>query len=171
MLARLDAVPGLAPARVDASGRFFWVAPAGGDASAAADRAREVLGATARTLSPSEAEAQLAAHVRGDPWLGAAEVMALSYVEGRLLSVRIAGAAARELGAAAPAREAVAEAIRVELFRALERVHAEGGRRSSSWIDAEWPEIARAAAARCRDVLEPERHALLVTLLPSLLRA
>ena len=171
MLARLDAVPGLGPARVDASGRFFWVAPAGGDPSAAVERAREVLGASARALPPDEAQAQIASHGRGDPWLGAGEVMALSFVEGRLLSVRISGAAARELEVGATSREAIAEAVRTELFRALERVHAEGGRRSSSWIDAEWPAIALAAVERCRGSLAPDALRRLEELLPSMLRA
>ena len=172
VLARLDAIPGLAPARSDSSGRFFWVAPGGGeDPASVAARAREVLGAGARLLSPDEAESQLASRPQGDPWLSAAEVMTLSFVEGRLLAFRVSGVAAREIGAGAEGREAIAEAIRVELFRVLQQVHAEGGRASSGWIDSAWPAIAAAAAVRCAPVLSADQQARLAGRLPGLLRA
>jgi hypothetical protein len=171
VLARLEAIPGVASARTDSSGRFFWITPApGARPPEVAERCRAALGASAALLGPAAAAAQLAAHERGDPWLGAGEVMTLSFVEGRLLSVRIAGDAAAESGASAAQREAVAEAVRVELFAALERVHAEGGRKSSGWIDEEWPAIAAAAAARCAPDLPPEVRGRLSAALPDLLR-
>jgi hypothetical protein len=172
VLARLDSIPGIAPARVDSSGRYFWLAPGGGvDPGIAAARAREILGEGARVLPPDEAEAQLVARGRGDPWLSAQQVMTLSFVEGRLLSVRISAAAAREIGLGSPGTEAVAEAIRVELFATLERVHAEGGRGTGAWIDAAWPAIAAAAAARCATLLPPDQHRRLAGRLPALLRS
>lgn len=170
MLARLDAIDGVAAARTDSSGRFFWIGMApGADADQVVDRVREVLGSGARRLPPDQAAAQLAAHGRGDPWLREGEVMALSFVEGRLLSVRLAGEACRQVGAGAELREAVAEAIRVELFAALERVHREGGRRSSAWIYREWPEIAAAACARCAPAISTDLAAGLAGVLPRLL--
>lgn len=171
MLARLDEIPGVASARSDSSGRFFWIELAPGvrenDVSA---RVRETLGASASILSPDASRAQLAARERGDPWLRASEVMTLSFLEGRLLSVRIAGDASREAGATPGEREALAEAIRVELFATLERVHREGGRRSGGWIDEEWPAVAAAAAARCAPELGAEVLQRVAASLPDLLR-
>ncbi len=169
MLARLQAVPGVASARVDSSGRFFWISFAEGADAGGTDLALGVLGKGARVLGAAEADAQRAAHGRGDPWLGPDEVMALSFVEARLLSVRIAGEAERRLAASPDQREALAEAIRLELFAAMERVHAEGGRGSSGWIYVEWPALAAAAVARCRETMDDDLRRGLLELLPGLL--
>ncbi len=170
MLARLQALPGLSQARGDSSGRFVWIEVAGGvEIADAARAAGTVLGAKARALPEAEAEAQLAARPRGDPWLTSGEVMTLSYVEARLLSVRLAGEARRQTGAGPAEGEALAEAIRAELFGAMERVHAEGGRSSSGWIHDEWPALASAATARCAATLPPEVRARVADVLPRLL--
>jgi hypothetical protein len=160
----------VAGARSDSSGRFFWIELApGAAADAAREGARAVLGEGARLLPPVEAEAQLAARALGDPWLRAGEVMALSFVEGRLLSVRLSGELQRKAGVPGDRRELVAEAIRVELFAALERVHAEGGRPSSDWIHQEWPAISRAVGARCLGALPGEVRDRVAEALPTLL--
>jgi hypothetical protein len=126
VLARLDAVPWVERSRVDSSGRFFWVeSRSGSDAAEVTNGVREILGKGARVLSPEEAGAQLAARGAGDPWLAADEVMTLSFVEARLLSVRIAGDAARIAGLDPEHREVIAEAVRAALFGAMARVHAE----------------------------------------------
>lgn len=168
VLARLDAIPGVTSARVDSSGRFFWLAlEEGADASRLEDLAKGVLGEGARSLSATEAEAQLEARQRGDPWLRPGEVMALSFVESRLLSVRLASEVERRTGARPDEREAIAEAIRQELFAVMDRVHAEGGRKSGGWIHEEWPSIAAAAAARC--AVAPELRMQVSEILPTLL--
>lgn len=170
VLARLDSLPGVAGARVDSSGRLFWLAlAAGAGADEVRARAASVLGEEARALPREEAEAQLAARRLGDPWLAAGEVMTLSFVEARLLAVRLSGEFARGAGAAPAQRDAVAEAIRRELFAAMERVHAEGGRRSSGWIYQEWPALAAAAAARCAPSLPAPLAERLAEALPALL--
>jgi len=170
VLARLQAVPGVASARVDSSGRFFWLTVrAAAAAPAAAALALEVLGPGSRTLPQAQGEAQLAAHRHGDPWLAGNEVMTLSFVESRLLSVRIAAEAQRRTGALPEQREELAEAIRLELFAAMERVHAEGGRGSSGWIYQEWPVIAAAAAERCVETIPRDLRLRLAGLLPELL--
>ena len=134
-----------------------------------ADQLGSVLGAHARALAEPEARSQLAAAERGDPWHSAAEVMALSYVEGRILAVRLSTAAAAAVPALGEARGAAEEAIRCELFSALERVHGEGGRSTSGWIDEAWPGIAQAALARCRSALPAGVEAELAACLPGLL--
>jgi hypothetical protein len=170
VLARLDAIPGVAAARVESSGRFFWILLAeGADPSLVTRLAQGVLGGGSRPLPADDAVLQLARQTHGDPWLGAAEVMTLSFVESRLLSVRLAGELARRAGAAPQEQEEIAEAIRIELFAAMERVHAEGGRSSSGWIYREWPAIAEAAVTRCPATLPDERRRRFAELLPGLL--
>jgi hypothetical protein len=170
VLARLDALPGVTCSRTEASGRFFLIElGAGADEALAEERAMAVLGGGCHRLGEPEAESQLAARRAGDPWLAAGDVMALSFVEGRLLSVRISADAAREMGLSAEEQERLAEAVRVELFAALQRVHAEGGRPSSGWIYQDWPGISAAAAERCRPWLGSERVEALARALPGLL--
>ncbi len=172
VLARLDSLPGIASARVDSSGRFFWIVPsAGADPAEVTALAGGVLGKGARLLDARQAEAQLAMRAAGDPWHGASEVRTLSFVESRLLSVRIAAEAARRAGAGPDEREVLAEGIRAALFAAMGRVHAEGGRSSSGWIYVEWPAIAADAIARCGNALPPERGQRIGALLPELLKA
>jgi len=168
VLARLHAIPGVSAARVDSSGRFFWLTvEEGPGAAGAAAIARAALGEDARILDRGRAEAQLAAHRRGDPWLAARDVMTLSFVESRLLSVRIADQVRHRTGATAAQGDEIAEAIRLELFAAMERVHSEGGRRSSGWIYQEWPAIAAAAVERCAATIPRDLGRLLAELLPA----
>jgi hypothetical protein len=170
VLARLDAIPGVRAARVESSGRFFWIELAeGADPARVAELAAGLLGRGARALSSADAEAQLERRPRGDPWLGADEVMTLSFIEARLLSVRLAGELSRRAGAAPDEQEELSEAIRIELSSAMERVHGEGGRSSSGWIYREWPAIAEAAVARCGGALPDERRRRFAELLPGLL--
>jgi hypothetical protein len=172
VLARLDALPGVTAARVDSSGRFFWLSVAdGADIPGLTALAQGVLEGGAHPLPAARAAAQLEAWRRGDPWLGSREAMTLSFVESRLLSVRIAGEALRNAGAgsAAEHQEELAEGLRSELFAAMERVHAEGGRKTSGWIYQAWPAIAAAALARCAPALPSDLRVRLVEVLPRLL--
>jgi hypothetical protein len=170
VLARLDAIPGVTSARTDASGRFFWLQVEDtADATSVTVLAVGVLGKGVRSLAAAQAEAQLAAHRHGDPWLTAAEVMTLSFVESRILSVRLAGELEHQAGATPEQREEVAEAIRLELFAAMKRVHSEGGRRSGGWIYDEWPIIAAATVERCAAAMPQDLCRRLSEVLPSLL--
>ena len=168
VLARLQAIPGVSAARVDSSGRFFWLTvEEGPGAAGVAAVARAMLGEDARILGPGRAEAQLAAHRHGDPWLAAPEVMTLSFVESRILSARIASEVRDRTGATPEQGDEIAEAIRLELFAAMERVHSEGGRRSSGWIYQEWPAIAAAAVERCAATIPGDLGRMLAELLPA----
>lgn len=149
VLVRLDGIPGVAASRTEASGRWFLLELSpGADREAVLRGAAEVLGRGARLLSDGEASAQLAARPRGDLWLSAREVAGLSYAEGRILAVRIPAAVARSVPLPPEAVPALAEAVRAEVFAAVEAVHAEGGRKSGGWFFDAWPEIARRIAAR-----------------------
>jgi len=127
------------------------------------------LGKGTRLLTADQAETQLAARPRGDPWLAAAEVLTLSFVESRILSVRLAGEVAHLTGATPEHLEEVSEAIRLEWFAAMERVHSEGGRRSSGWIYGEWPAIAAATVERCAGTMPLDLCRRLSEVLPTLL--
>jgi hypothetical protein len=170
VLARLDAIPGVVAARVDSSGRFFWLqVEDAADATSVTALAFGLLGKGVRSLAAEQAKAQLAARRKGDPWLTAAEVMTLSFVESRILSVRLAGEVAHVTGATPEQREELAEAIRLELFATMERVHSEGGRRSGGWIYEEWPAIAAAAVERCAAAMPQGLCRRLSEVLPALL--
>lgn len=151
VLARLDAVPGVRRSRTEASGRFLLL-----ELSPRADpqrveaSARRALGREARRLREPEAREQLDARGKGDPWLTAGEVMALSYIEGRILSARVSAEVARRAGLEVGERERLAEALRLEIFAALERAHAQGGHSSGGWLYRAWPAVAAAALRRCR---------------------
>jgi hypothetical protein len=158
VLARLEEVEGVAGARVEATGRFFALVLAPG-----ADEVRTLAAVEAalrtppRRLPPGEAAAQLARAGRGDPWFSRAEVAELCFVEARLLAARAEGAVASAANLDPAERGAVGDALRDELFLAMERVLAEGGRESSGWFYAEWPAIAARASARAAGVLAPEK--------------
>jgi hypothetical protein len=149
VLARIENVEGVEWAAVEATGRFLAVRPrAGAVAPQVVSAVEAVLGRRGRRAGEELALAQLAALDRGDPWFTGREVHALSYIEGRLVSVHVAAKVGAELGLDRGAREALAESVRVVFFAVLERVHDEGGRESSGWFYAEWPSIAREVAAR-----------------------
>jgi hypothetical protein len=157
VLARIERVEGVEWAAVEATGRFLAVRPREGAAAAQlAAAVGELLGPRGRRAGEPLAVAQLAARERGDPWFTAREVHALSYVEGRLVSVHVAAKVGAQLGLDRAAREALAESVRVVFFGVLERVHAEGGRESSGWFYPEWPKIAREVAARMAGVVPAE---------------
>jgi len=148
VLARIESLEGVEWAAVEATGRYLAVRPrsgAGPEVAAAVERA---LGPRGRRAEESLARSQLSARDRGDPWFTARQAHALSYIEGRLVSVHVAAKVGAELGLDRGARDALAEAVRVVFFAVLERVHAEGGRESSGWFYVEWPGIAEAVAAR-----------------------
>lgn len=159
MLARLEAVEGVAGVRVEGTGRWFALAlTPDADEAAVLTGAEVALRRAPQRLPPDEAAAQLARRAAGDPWLSRAEVAALCFLEARMLAAR--GAA--DVGAAAaldpPEREALEDALRDELFSAMERVLAEGGRDSSGWFYVEWPALAVRIAARCAGALAPEKR-------------
>jgi len=169
VLARLDRIPGVARSLVEASGRTFILEVAPGTArDAVAAAAREVLGAGAAELAADEAEAQRATRDRGDLWFSAWEILALSLLEGRVVSSRAATAAQRDLGIGIEAARAVGEAVRLELFEALERIHAEGGRSSGGWFYAAWPALSTRAAARAAPALPGNAAARLPAFLGAL---
>lgn len=149
MLARLDEIPGVTRSRAECSGHYFLVElpDPDGVTDGIAARAVEILGRGARLLRPEEAEVQQEARRRGEPWLTAEEARSLSFVEGRMLGVRVSAAVGRELGLAAHEQTLLTEAVREEMFAHVERIYA-GLEQAGRFFEA-WPQIASRAAARC----------------------
>ena len=158
MLARLEEVEGIAGVRVEATGRFLALVLApGADEARALAAVEVVLRRPPRRLSPEGAAAQLARVDRGDRWIGRAELPGLCYLEARMIAACAEGQVATAARLRPHEREAVGEALRVELFEIMERVLAEGGRDSSGWLHGEWPALAARAAARAAEVIAPEK--------------
>lgn len=147
MLARIDEIPGVRRSLAECSGHYFLVELAGGAGDGVAPRVLEVLGPGARLLPPEAAEVQHEARRRGEPWVTAAGARSLSYVEGRMLGVRVSAAVSRKAGLTAEEAERLAEAVREEMFTYVERLHA--GLDSAGRFFAVWPELAAKVARRC----------------------
>ncbi|MCC6994058.1 MAG: hypothetical protein IT370_05455 [Deltaproteobacteria bacterium] len=153
MLARLSEVPNLVSAHCDVSGSTLLLEVRDADAQAAAAR---VVGSRLRAvLEPAEAEVQLASRRAGEPWFAADQLLALSLLEARILGQRISTAVAAATDLAPEATHRLAETSRAVLAATFTRVHAEGGRASTSWFFAEWPDLARAIAAAAATWLAP----------------
>ncbi|HYG68254.1 MAG TPA: hypothetical protein VD838_11360 [Anaeromyxobacteraceae bacterium] len=153
VLARLSDIPGVIDVRVECSGTFFLVT--GRDAAAleaVLPRVRAVLGERAERLGASERSAQLAGRARGERWFSRDDIRGLSYVEGRILATRFSDAIAAAVPLERAIAERVHEAIRRELFAALDHAHDTGGRASTGWFWKEWPRIVEAIGARLDDV-------------------
>jgi hypothetical protein len=153
VLARLSELPGVIDARVECSGTYFLVTACD---AAALERAlplvHERLGSRAEPLGPGERAAQLAARARGERWYSRHDIRGLSYVEGRILATRFSDAVAATLLLEQAAAVRIHDAIRLELFVALDHAHDTGGRASTGWFWAEWPRIVEAIAARLHDL-------------------
>ncbi len=155
MLARLDGIPGVSCSRAECSGHFFLLELVDGATDGIGARALHILGRGARLATAEEADAQHDARRRGEPWVTAIEARALSFVEGRMLGVRVSAAVAPNVGLTAEERERLAEAVREEMFVYVERIHA--GLASAGRFFEEWPQIASLVADRCAEWLDAGR--------------
>jgi hypothetical protein len=152
VLARLRGIPGAIDARVECSGQLFLLElEHGADPEAAFASARDVLGARAQRIPDTVAAVHLEARARGEPWFSPDDIRGLSYIEGRVLASRIGDAVLRRVPLERPQAELLRDAVLVQIRAALDRVHDEGGRSSSAWFDAAWPEIAERIVAGVRD--------------------
>jgi hypothetical protein len=155
VLARLRRIPGIADARVECSGTFFALSLGErADPEATLRAVLDVLGPGSRRLLADEAGAQLAARASGEIWFSEEEIRALSYIEGRIIAGRALAAATRGLEVTGAETDRIRDAIRVEVFAALDRVHDEGGRSSSGWFTDEWPHIVTRVRSRLAGALD-----------------
>jgi hypothetical protein len=151
VLARLEGLEGVAGASVESSGRFFALELcADADTELTRSRVLRALGPGARLLSREATAAQLEGKAVGEPWFSSREIRGLSLVEGRILVARATSAASKTAALDEPARCALEEALRHELFALIGRVHDQGGRASTRWLAPEWPAMAERALERAR---------------------
>ncbi len=155
MLARLDEIPGVSRSRAECSGHYILVELRDGVPDGIGERALEILGRGARILPPAEADAQHDARRRGELWVTAEEARSLSFIEGRMLGVRVSAAVAQEVRLTAEERERLAEAAREEMFAHVERIYA--GLASAGRFFETWPQIAARIAERCEEWLDAGR--------------
>jgi hypothetical protein len=155
VLARLDAIPGVRRSRAECSGHYVLIELVDGVADGVGARALDILARGARILPPAEAEAQHEARRRGELWVTAEEARSLSFVEGRMLGVRVSEAASKDARLTAEERERLAEAIREEMFAHVERIYA-GLAPAGRFFEA-WPQIAARVAERCASWLDVAR--------------
>jgi hypothetical protein len=154
VLARLRRIPEIADARVECSGTFFALSfRERADGEAVLRAALEALGPTARRLASDDALAQLEARRRNEIWFSADDIRGLSFIEGRIIAMRAFAAVAGEVRLEREASELLREALRIEVFGALDRVHDEGGRSSSGWFVPAWPGIVAGVMWRLGDTL------------------
>jgi hypothetical protein len=161
VLARLDEIPGVSRSRAECSGHYFLVELDDSVVDGVAARAVEVLGRGARLLPREEAEAQHDARRRGEPWVSAREARALSFVEGRMLGLRVSMDVSKEVALTAEERERLAEAVREEMFAHVECIYA-GLTPAGRFFEA-WPRIAERAAERCGQWLDRDRKSHLTS--------
>ena len=114
-----------------------------------------MLGRGARLLRPEEAEVQYEARRRGEPWLTSEEARALSFLEGRMLGVRVSAAVSQDAGLTAEEQEHVADAVREEMFAHVERIYA--GLIPAGRFFEVWPQISTRVAQRCARWLGNDR--------------
>jgi hypothetical protein len=150
VLARLQQVPGVRSSVSDVSGQVFLIdlepdtAPADVQSAAAA-----ALGREARRLTRAELQSQIGPPTRGELWIGPDDLRTLSYIEGRMVAVRVASIVGAQLALDGPGTERLAEAVREEMFAHVERIHA-GEVPSGRFFEA-WQDIARRVVDRCAD--------------------
>lgn len=149
VLARLSQLPGVISALVDCTGSFFLVTAS----EAALLSVRDLLGGRVEEVQGAERDRQLAERSRGELWFSAANIRALSLIEGRVLAVRVRDFVATDAGLDGAA---LLDAIRLEICAALNRAHDEGGRAATGWLWKEWPGIARNIVARLAPAFAPE---------------
>lgn len=155
VLARLDAIPGVASVRVDCSGSFFLLTAR--DAAAlerAWPAARDALGPTAAPVEGQARADQLATLARGEPWFGSANLRALSCIEARVLAGRMHDAIAARVPLDPGTAAGVLEACRLEILAALDHAHDTGGRASTTWFWKAWPAVVVRISARLAALLE-----------------
>ncbi len=154
MLARLRRIPEIADARVECSGTFFALSfREGVDGEAVLRAALEALGPATRRLASDDALAQLEARRRNEIWFSADDIRGLSFIEGRIIAMRAFAAVTGEVRLEREASELLRDALRIEVFGALDRVHDEGGRSSSGWFVPAWPGIVAGVMLRLGDAL------------------
>jgi hypothetical protein len=163
VLARLDDLPGVLRSRAECSGHYFLVELRDGATQGVVEGVVGILGDDAHLLASEEAEAQYDARRRGEPWVTAQEARSLSFMEGRMLGLRVSAAVGTEAKLATKERERLAEDVREEMFCYVERVYA-GLAPAGRFFEA-WPQIAERIVKRCGRWLDDEHARKLAPIL------
>jgi hypothetical protein len=146
VLARLSSIPGVTRARVDVTGHTFVIEPAkSADRTHIVEETLAALGPGSRHLEEPWCWLEGEGLDDGDLWFDARSIRTLSFIEARMLASAWGRtvAAQSELGPEAVDRLVIA--LRSELVREFERVHAEDGARARDWYATSFAEACRRA--------------------------
>lgn len=158
MLARLEAIDGVAIARTEATGRHFLLElDPGSVADAVQARALESLGGDSHRLELDAEEDQVGGFLEGELWMSPEELLKLSLIEARILARRHALDAAKSAGLDAEQESKLEELVRQELFSEFEAVHERGGSEDRVWYKPAFRAAFDRACVRARAFLSGDQ--------------
>ena len=165
MLARLNLIPAVAEALVDATGRHFVLFPQSGvDLATAAEQILSVLGENScqeyDLRDPGNGEALAI----GELWFSAKDIRKLSLLEARMLAARWGGRAAADAGLRNEAGLRLSEFLSAELAREFNQVHDRGGTTDGDWYRRVFPAAFERSIARLKAITQSQADALLESL-------
>jgi hypothetical protein len=171
VLARLNSIPGVAEANVEATGRhFLLVAGSGGNSSDISRKALEILGSDSHRLAADCEEEEIADFSSGGLWFQVGTLLQLSYLEARILAERWGGAAASDSGLQPESAASFATMLRCELARCFARIHTQGGTEERNWYLRDFPDVFAHAISRAGGSITAEQAEALRAALLRLLR-
>lgn len=169
MLARLSKIPHVAAAQVDATGRHFVLLPSeGADPAAVASQALQILGPDSSHLQDPGIESLIGGFDLDELWVSFNNIRRLSLLEARILAANWGESAAREAGLSAQGAMHLADLLRAELMKELDRVHAEGGTSERTWYKRAFPDAFERAVAAMDMISSSQADILRKSLMRSL---
>jgi hypothetical protein len=169
VLARLNQIPGVATAQVDATGQHFVILPTEeADPAVTIDQVLQILGTNSRFLEDPGLENVVVGFDPGEIWMGADNIRGLSLLEARILAANWARSATTESGLPDALASHLADLLRVELVKELDRVHAEGGTSERNWYKRAFPAAFERAIAGMEMISPAQADSLRECLLRSL---
>jgi len=171
VLARLNAISGVACSHVDPTGRHFLIELGSeADAEKVSVQVMTALGAGSQKLEAPWDEPQAAGWTHGELWLDSNNILMLSLLEARMLAARWSAKAGKELGLPGEAVQNLEEVIREELASEFERVHKQGGSSDRRWYVRPFASAFDRVADRMKEVISQNQaeavRAVLDRLLP-----
>jgi hypothetical protein len=141
VLARLNSIPGVIEARVEASGQVFQLdcAPTA-DPVGIPSAALAVLGKAAAIPAGEDSEPEPGDLGDIEIWFNSRTVISLSLIEARILARLWGGAAAAYAGLDPDSANRFLAILFRELAREFKAMHAEGGTSQAGWYLSRFPE-------------------------------
>jgi hypothetical protein len=166
VLAQLDAIPGVASASVDVTGRHFILTmQSKADPSRIRGEILKVLGTDAKQLEDPRFAEITPGGGEEELWLDSRNIRKLSLLEARMLSNRWGVAAAAAAGLDPDTAVYLCECLRSEFVREFDRVRNQGGTSDRNWYVQSFPEVFDRAIVRLGKIPPAQAAALRASLL------